>query len=363
MSENLASLDFPKRFGNDSGLLEPSFMATLRSLASDLGLSITTVSRALDGYGDVSPRTRDKVRQAAAAAGYHPNSAARRLRKGASETIALVMPTKPGGFYEPAFVDLLAVLGQRLAARRYDLMLLAARPGPEEVAAYERIIKDRRADACLLVRTRRSDPRVALMQKAKFPFVCHGRTESEADYAFVDGDGEAGFLEVTRRMIALGHRRIAHLAAPDEFMFAGLRARGWREAMRQADLPDDLKLVCASNEEDGAQAAAALLAAPSPPTALICATDRIAIGAARAAQAAGRVVGRDLAVAGHDNIHAARFMQPSLTTMELDVRAVGERLADKLLHLIEQGGERSGDIFPLRQVLRASSGEANDTLN
>ena len=103
-------------------------MASLRKLASDLGLSVTTVSRALDGYEDVAAATRERVIKAAAASGYRPNSAARRLRKGSSETVALIMPTEPGRFYEPVFGDLLAVIGERFAARRYDLMLLAARP-------------------------------------------------------------------------------------------------------------------------------------------------------------------------------------------------------------------------------------------
>ena len=335
-------------------------MATLRKLASDLGLSVTTVSRALDGYEDVAASTRERVKKAAAASGYRPNSAARRLRKGSSETVALIMPTEPGRFYEPVFSDLLAVIGERFAARRYDLMLLAARPGAEEIAAYRRLIDDRRADACIVVRTRRHDERVALLQAAGLPFVCHGRTETREPYVFVDGDGESGFREVTNRMISLGHKRIAHLAAPDHFTFAELRARGWHMAMRSASLADDLKTICASSEEAGKQAASHLLARTDRPTALICATDRIAIGAIEAATAAGLTVGSDIMVTGHDNIHASRFTSPSLTTMELDVRSVGECLVDNLLHLIEHGmPEDPGNIFPLKHLLRASSSEAD----
>jgi LacI family transcriptional regulator len=335
-------------------------MATLRSLATDLGLSITTVSRALDGYEDVAEATRLRVSTAAAAIGYRPNQTARRLRKGASETIALVMPTEPGRFYEPVFVDLLAVIGERLAQRGHDLTLLAARPGDEEAAIYRRIIKDRRADAFVVVRTRRHDERVAMLQEAGFPFVCHGRTETVTPYAFVDGDGETGFREVTNRLIAHGHRRIAHLAAPDLFTFAELRARGWHMAMRAAGLSDDLKLSCASTEEAGEAAALSLLEGPHKPTALVCATDRIAIGAIRAAQSSGMVVGHDIAITGHDNIHASRFMHPALTTMELDVRRVGERLSDKLFHLIDGGSpEEPGEIFALNHIPRASSGEAD----
>ncbi|MGL5737079.1 MAG: substrate-binding domain-containing protein, partial [Beijerinckiaceae bacterium] len=246
------------------------------------------------------------------------------------------------------------------ASRHYDLMLLAARPGAEELAAYRRIINDRRADACVVVRTRRDDERVALLQEAGLPFVCHGRTNSVRPYAFVDGDGEAGFRDVTARLAGLGHSRIAHLAAPDHFMFAALRARGWQMAMRDAGLADDLKIDCASSEEGGEAAASPLLARKDRPTALVCATDRIAIGATRAAQAAGLVVGRDIAITGHDNIHAAQFLQPALTTMALDVRTVGTRLADKLFDVMAGGlPQQPGDVFPLRHILRASSGEAS----
>ena len=270
------------------------------------------------------------------------------------------MPAEPGRFHEPAFVELLAVLGERLAARHFDLVLLAAPPGAEELAVYRRMIKDKRADAFIIVRTRRHDERIALLQAAGVPFVCHGRSETQTPYAFVDGDGETGFREVTSRLVGLGHTRIAHIAAPDIFTFAEMRARGWHLAMRAAGLPDDLKTVCAATEEAGEMAASALLASPARPTALVCATDRMAIGALRAAQAAGLAAGRDIAVTGHDNIHAARFTHPALTTMELDVQMAGTSLADKLFQLIDGGApERQGSIFPLRQIPRASSGESD----
>ena len=333
-------------------------MAGLRELADQLGLSITTVSRALDGYDDVAAATKLRVREAADAAGYRPNPTARRLRKGASESIALIMPTEPGRFFEAAFVDLLAVIGERFAARHYDLVLMAARPGAEEGAAYARLVRERRADAFILVRTRRRDERVAFLQAQGIPFVCHGRTETPAPYACVDGDGEAGFHALTQRLIGLGHRRIAHLGAPEAFTFAGFRAQGWRRALQEAGLAAGACLAAAPTEAGGEARAAALLAGADRPTAILCATDRIAIGAIRAAQALGLAVGRDVAIAGHDNIHAASHTTPALTTMELDARAVGERLADMALALV--GGaspEGLQQVFTPRQIARASTGE------
>jgi LacI family transcriptional regulator len=329
-------------------------------LALDLGLSVTTVSRALDGYPEVAEDTRNRVKAAAAARGYKPNAAARRLRKGATETIALVMPTGPGRFFEPAFVDLLGVVGECLAARGHDLMLLAAPPGSDERTAYARIIDERRADGCILVRTRRKDERVAWLQDAGLPFVCHGRTDSSRPYAFVDGDGESGFRALTLRLVALGHRRIAHLGAPEAFSYAGHRLKGWRDALEESGMAPGPALVCAATEDAGEIAAARLFSTPEPPTAVVCATDRIAIGTMRAAAAAGLTPGRDVAIAGHDDIHASRFTHPSLTTMALDVRAMGTRLVERLFDsMAASGPEPGGDVFPVTQLPRASTGEAN----
>lgn len=333
-------------------------MTTLRKLAQSLGLSITTVSRALDGYGDVSAATRERVKAAADLAGYQPNPVARRLRKGSSETVALIMPTEAGRFYEPVFVELLSVIGELLARRQLDLMLLAARPGPEEMTAYRRIVEGRRADACIVVRTRRDDTRVSYLERARFPYICFGRTESAPTYAFVDGAGDEGFADVTRRLIKRGHRRIAHLAGPAMFTYSAIRAGGWQKAMAEAGLAVDLMRQGGADEEGGYLAAQALLAEAGQPDAIIAATDRMAIGAMRAISESGLVIGRDIAVAGHDNIPAATFSTPALTTMDLPIRDVGVAMVEQLIALM--GGAKAGDlarIFPLRQILRASSGE------
>lgn len=337
-------------------------MSSLRALAQRLGLSITTVSRALDNYPDVAPATRERVQRAAREANYRPHSAARRLRKGAGETVAFVLPAQPGHFHEPVFADLLAAIGERLAAQHHDLIMLAARPGLEEMATYRRLVESGRADAFILARTRRKDERVAYLEARGVPFICHGRTETKQPYAFVDGDGEAGFRALTSRLIGLGHRRIGHLSAPSYLTFATLRAAGWRRAMTEAGLDEIALQLFAEDEpteEGGHRLAAGMLAAAEPPTALVCATDRMALGAMQAVVEAGLVIGRDIAVTGHDNIPAASYARPGLTTMELPPAQVGTRLAEMVLARL--GGADARDlttIFDLRQIPRGSSAEA-----
>lgn len=298
---------------------------SLKTLAQSLGLSITTVSRALDGYADVAPGTRERVRAAADAMGYRPNAAARRLRRGAAEVVMLVLPTLPGRFDEPLYIELMGAMGGLFAAEGFDLTLLAAPPGVEEIKTYRRIVEERRADGLVVVRTRRDDVRIRYLLQAGLPFVAMGRSDVPGCYPSVDGDGMSAFRDATRRLLALGHRRIAHVAAPSAFAFAGYRRTGYEAAMAEARLPP----VCveASADEAGAHLAAlGLLGRSSPPTAILCATDRMAFGVLRAAREYGLEVPRHLSVVGHDNVPAAAFADPALTTMELPLAEAGAQV-------------------------------------
>jgi len=332
-------------------------MSALRALASSLGLSITTVSRALDGYGDVAASTRERVRLAAEAANYRPNAAARRLRRGATETVSIVLPGNPGHFDEPLYMELLAALGARFDAAGLDLMVLAARSPTEELALYRRLVEGRRTDGIVLARTRVDDPRIRTLAESGIPFVVMGRTETTLPYAHVDGDGTAAFAQATRRLLAFGHRDIAYVGAAPEFMFSELRRRGWAAAMAAADLAPAISMETAATEQGGLAAMRALLRSTPRPTAFLCATDRIAIGGLRAIKEAGLAVGRDVSIVGHDNLSASAFTEPGLTTMELPITEVGTRLAEMLIALIGGADARDlAEVWPVRAVERASTG-------
>jgi len=336
-------------------------VSSLRRLASTLGLSITTVSRALDGYPDVSATTRQRVIDAARKTNYRPHAAARRLRLGSTETVTMVIPGTPGHFDEPLYLELLTALGARFDAAGFDLTVLAARDPDEERAVYQRLVEGRRTDGLVVARTRLNDPRIRYLAELRFPFVAIGRTETRLSYAHVDGDGESAFRAATERLVALGHRRIAFVAAPPGFTFGKLRRRGFTAAMKAAGLKHDAVVEGQLTEFGGLEAARALLAASKPPTALICATDRMAIGAMRAVKEAGLTVGRDVAVIGHDNISAGAFSEPALTTMELSMQDVGTRVADMLVALIGGADLRGlSEILPVMPIERASVGPAPD---
>lgn len=335
-------------------------MSNLKQLAQTLGLSITTVSRALDGYSDVAPATRERVRVAAQAINYRPNSAARSLRRRKAETVAVTLPTEPGRFGPPVFLNMLAACSHRLAEAGLDLMLLPTTSRAAEMETYRRLLDGGRADAVIVVRTRLEDERVAFLRERGIPFITHGRTARPDEHAFVDGDGEAGFREATQLLASMGHRRIAHISAPQDLTFAHLRRTGWHTGMIHENLSDALERAAQPTEVGGYEATQWLLDQPSPPTGLLCATDSIAIGALSALKDRGLVAGGDVAVIGHDNLPSTAFTDPPLSTMEIAAPDVGRQLAEMLIARL--GGRDPRDlqtILPVRQVPRATHGKPN----
>jgi LacI family transcriptional regulator len=269
----------------------------------------------------------------------------------------VTLPTEPGRFGPPVFLGMLAACGQRLAEEGLDLMLLPIASRTAEMETYRRLVDGRRADAVIVLRTRLQDERVAYLQQRGIPFVTHGRTALAQGHAFIDGDGASGFKDATRHLAALGHRRIAHIAAPQDLTFAHLRRSGWLAALAEAGLASDCEADAPQTERGGYEAARALIAGPARPTALLCATDSIAIGALRAVKEGGLVAGRDIAVIGHDNLPSSAFTDPPLSTMEIDAPDVGRRLAELLIARL--GGDDPRDlqtILPVRQVPRATHG-------
>lgn len=332
---------------------------SLKALATSLGLSKTTVSRALDGYDDVSLATRERVRAAAQAINYAPNPIARRLSRGAAEAVALIVPADPGRFYEPVLTEMLAGLGQSLSEAGFQLLLMTARPGEEEERAYRRLTTSRIADAAIVVRTRVEDPRIEWLAASGFPFVTLGRSDSPRSFAFIDGDAEAAFRSATRAFIARGHRRIGLIASSPEFSFARYRSAGWRRAMSDAGLAADAQSVAAPTEEGGAAAMTALLARHPDLTTVLCTTDRMAIGAMSVLRAAGRQIGSDVAVMGHDNISASPYTDPPLATMELPLADVGRGLAEKAIALISGANPQDlCEVRPVSLIWRESAGDA-----
>lgn len=310
---------------------------TIRDVAKRLNLSITTVSRALDGYGDVSEKTRQRVIQVANEMGYTPSRNARQLRRKRTDTLGYIAPTSQPRFSDPFFSEFIAGLGDEAGAQNFDLLITLAPPEHEaERIAYQRLVQGRRVDGIVLSRMRQDDWRVHYLHESRFPFVSFGRTNASIEYPYIGVDGVGGVRRLIAHLVEQGHQNIAFISAPSNLTLQINRFSGYQEGLAKAGLIFDERYVTEGDltRKGGYLAAKKLLALQPAPTAIIGTNDLTAIGVLRAAREMGITVGRELAVAGFDGTEDAEHTTPPLTTLNQPVYDCARRLVCMLTALI-----------------------------
>ena len=334
----------------------------LKALAAHLDLTVSTVSRALNNYADISPATRERVKRAADQLGYRPNQNARRLSIGTPETVCYLMPRQIGPNAQPFVAQLLAGLGEALNERNWDLLVSQADASVGDLASIERLVRSGRIAGLVISRPLKNDPRVKLMQSLGCPFVVHGRTEKSDDYAWYDVDGEDAFVTAVNHLARLGHRRIGFIGAPLQYQFAQERLDGYIRGLTHNGLAQspDLVQIAEFTDEGGTAAAGILMDLPSPPTAIICVTDMMALGTLEALHARKIVPGKDVSVIGYDGLHFGKHANPPLTTMAQPQAHAGRRLGDILLSIIDGADPTTfHELQRAHLVQRKTDGPAN----
>jgi LacI family transcriptional regulator len=312
----------------------------------------------LNDYEDVSPETKAKVKRVAEELGYTPNIIAQRLQKQRTDTLGFIMPTYGPRFSDPFFSEFLAGIGNQAAQHGFDLLVSTRPPGEEEMKAYHKHIRSPRVDGFIVVRTRKQDSRIDFLRKKEIPFVAFGRTDDQCDYVFVDEDGEHGMRLIAHHLADLGHERIAFIAAPDHFMFAHHRKKGFREGLAERGLSLDESLIATGNmtQRGGYKQAERLLDLPTLPTAIAACNDLMALGAISAAQKAGLDVGKDIAITGFDNIPLAQYCHPPLTTVHQPIYQIGVMVTEMLIKRIRKESlEEKHVILKPELIARESS--------
>ena len=329
---------------------------SLKTLAAKLGLSISPVSRALADHPDVSEETKARVREVAAEINYVPNALARRLQKGRCDAIALVLPGGPEQFDDPFLLELISGIGSRLAERGLDFVLRSAVPGPMEAETYRDLIDGKRCDGIIVPRKRPQDPRISYLARRGVPFVAFSPPESDAVYPYIRVHNQSGGMLPTRHLIDLGHRDIVLLALKEHFISGSERQSGYEAAMQEAGLEPQV-VRRATHEDDGYNVVRELLANEEPPSALLCATDRMAIGALRAISRIGLSCPRDISVIGYGNQSFTAYTDPPLTTVHYPTHALGRRAVDLVCRAVD--GEPSAGLtenWNVDLVVRGSTG-------
>lgn len=320
----------------------------LAHLANHLGMSKTTVSRALNGYPEVNVRTRERVLKAAKEVGYQPNPMARSLALGRTNVFGIIYPLQPADLGDPMFLEVMAGMSAALEEVSKSLIIAPVSPAAEQ-RSYQQIVRGRRVDGLVVGRTLVRDERIAFLSKAKFPFVAHGRTELNAPYAWFDYDNEAGIRMAMERLLGLGHQRVALISAPLELNFARQRKDSFMIAMASAGLSVDPRYLIDNtlDRRSGYQAMQQLLACSPRPTAVIVDNHLSGVGAVRALLDAGVEIGKEISVIVWGNM-ADTLAGANVTTIDQpDARKAGACMIAMLQSLVD--GTPAGELHELWQ--------------
>ncbi|RVH37159.1 substrate-binding domain-containing protein [Sinorhizobium meliloti] len=333
----------------------------LKEFAKQLGLSPTTVSRALSGYPEVSEKTRKRVAEEAVRLGYRPNINAVRLVTGRAGAIGVVM-----GRNEFQFSEFMSGMAERLDSEDIDILVspVADHDMKAELQLYSRLATSGRVDAVIIHSPKPNDERILLLHKLGIPFLVHGRSETNVPHAWLDIDNEGAIRRATSHLLDLGHRRIALINGRDGLTFTLHRDKGYREALEQRGLPFDPRLVTHGQftDEIGFRSARSFLEQSPRPTAFVAGSMMTALGVYRAVRSVGLVVGKDISVLAHDDVFpylTADNMVPSLSTSRSPLRAAGARSADLTLQLLTgRPATEIHELWPVELILRESTGPA-----
>jgi LacI family transcriptional regulator, galactose operon repressor len=323
---------------------------TIRDVAEQAGVSIATVSRVLNDRADVSVETRERVREVARSVGYTADPAARGLVTQRTQLVAVVVGDNAGhrDLSLLFFGKVMAAISRRLALADYDSLLVQ----PLELGTHHRF------DAAILIGIDGSDPLITDLWMRSVAYVGVDVRVGGRRNAFVGSDHAAGMRLAITHLYDLGHRRIAHVAGARNTVAGADRIAAFQRESRLLGLEqrDDYLREADFSSAGGYRETSALLALDERPTAIIAASDLMALAALQAIREAGLQPGPDVAVVGFDDIEAAELAYPPLTTIRQDREKLGTLAAERAMELIEHADVRPADtILPVELVVRGSS--------
>ena len=308
----------------------------LKDIANDLGVSLMTVSKALRGMDDISEETRLRVLKRMAELNYKPNMLARGLASGKTFIVGLVVPD----LLHPFFAEFAKALSGVLRNNNYCLILASAEEDPAIEQQEIRTLLARGVDAMLIASCQPTARGFRGLDDQGTPIVLIDRYIAGLQAHFVGTDDYAAGLLATRHLLAMGKRRIAHIAGPD-LSPAADRLRGYKDALKEQGIALRQQYIISNarveelGEEVGAEGMRKLLQQKSRPDAVFCYNDLTAIGAIHAALEAGLSIPGDIAFVGCGNVRYSDYLQVPLSSIDQQTSQLGERAGELVLHLVE----------------------------
>lgn len=324
---------------------------TQKEIAARLGVSVATVSRALNDQGGVSPELRQQILELMRQEGYAPDTAARNLATARAETIAFVMHQHPQLSNDDPFYSLImAGAAAELARHGYHILLALL---DDETMAHPQhfaIVQQRRVDGLILAGPDIAPSFILHMLARDIPLVLvdNSLTQTDVDAVIVDDAG--GAATAVRHLLDLGHRHIVCLSGPETWHSNRERVAGYRQVMEMHGLTPRITRSNETTIASGEASMAEALATWPDLTAVFAINDSMAIGAIRIANQHGRRVPEDLAVVGFDDIRWAELCAPPLTTVHVFKRRMGQLAAQRLLDRLAERSSKEADTSPSPSV-------------
>ena len=328
---------------------------TIEDVAQAAGVSIATVSRVLNASTLVNPVTARRVQEAIRALNYIPSSAARMLASRKTQTIGLLLPEISGTFFQPMLKGIEA--GVREAG--YDLLIFATQNHGYE-KHHSRMLGEQNTDGLIVFTGSLDDEELTRLNKLSFPIVLlHQSPPDGINLPVITFENKSGAQSLVEHLIEVHScRRIAFLQGPDGHEDSEWRERGYREALAKHNIPFDASLVASGgfDEDEARSAVENWLFEGIELDTIFCGDDDAAIGVLKALQRAGKRVPQDIAVVGFDDVPAARFLTPPLTTVRAPIEQIGQQAVSELVALMR--GERVEEVvlLPVELVIRQSCG-------
>lgn len=310
-------------------------MATIKDIAKMAGVSVTTVSKVINNYPDISQKTREKVNKIIEQENYHPNAIARSLSTNKSHSIGIFFTDHfNSGLRHPFFRDIIYGIERTFFQKGYDLILFANQWG--ERFSYTEKCKNRNVDGAILMGMPRTDPYLDKLINSNIPTVFVDLDLIGKNASYVISDNITGARKAVNYLYEIGHRKIGMIMGHRVTKPAQDRLIGFQNEIDELNLTYNPKWIVGTEfgENGGYLAMKELLKLEDRPTAIFCQGDEIAIGAMKAIEEKGYNVPDDFSLIGFDDIEISRYITPGLTTIRQDKLTMGRKAAELLLEII-----------------------------
>ena len=310
----------------------------IKELAKKLGLSITTVSRALGGYSDVSEKTRERVKKFANKYKYSPNPYASTLASGKAKTVGYVLPiygTNTSTLNQGNFFQFISGMSEELLSESIQLQILFAKSEEEELKAYKKLITEHKIENIVLQNLKTKDRRIEILNKYKINYVAWGKTKGKSNYSWVDLDNDKAIEVIINYLIKKNHTHIAYINISEKYNFANERKSSFLKNLKLNKInfnPNYYASVKLEEPEKSFEIIKEMLMKNKKISAIICSTEFSALSAIKACNYLNYKIGKDISIITFDGALVRDLSSPPITAVSFPVKELGKRAINILLN-------------------------------